>query len=99
MNFCKTKVISHCDCRNTSQIHSYTVKTRMNVSQHQAMKVARTDAQRLDRDLSIYRISVSLEADGWQIDYELKEDNRQGGGPHYLIEAQSGEILSKRYEQ
>jgi hypothetical protein len=51
------------------------------------------------RDLSAYRIQLVLEDDGWHVDYELKDPNLKGGGPHYLIDARTGAILSKRYEQ
>jgi len=30
---------------------------------------------------------------------EKKDPNLNGGGPHYLIDANSGEIVSKRYDQ
>jgi hypothetical protein len=65
----------------------------------EALRIAHADAQRAYRDLSEYRIGVSLEGDAWQIDYDLKDTRLQGGGPHYLIDAATGEILSKRYEQ
>ena len=42
---------------------------------------------------------LSLEPDGWHIDYELKDPNLNGGGPHYIIDAATGAILHKRYEQ
>ena len=69
------------------------------ISCDQALKIARTDAETVYRDLSSYRISVALHPDGWQVDYELMDADLQGGGPHYLIDARTGEILSKRYEQ
>ncbi len=69
------------------------------ISCDQALRIARTDAETAYRDLSMYRISISLEEQGWLVDYELKDPNLQGGGPHYVIDAESGEILSKRYEQ
>ena len=65
----------------------------------EALKIARTDAEQVYRDLSLYRISVVLEADGRQVDYALKDSALQGGGPHYLIDATTGDIVSKRYEQ
>lgn len=68
------------------------------ISCDQALKIARTDTEIAYRDLSMYRISISLEPGGWLVDYELKDQQLQGGGPHYLIDAQTGEILSKRYE-
>lgn len=69
------------------------------VSCDEALRIARTDAESVYRDLSIYRISIVLEEDGWLVDYELKDANLQGGGPHYVIDAVTGKILSKRYEQ
>ncbi len=41
---------------------------------------------------------ISLESDGWHIDYELKDARLKGGGPHYLIDATTGAIVSKRFE-
>jgi hypothetical protein len=49
--------------------------------------------------LSPYRIQLVLEDDGWHIDYELKNPKLKGGGPHYIIDAHTGAIVSKRYEQ
>jgi len=69
------------------------------ITSDQALKVARLDAERVYRDLSPYRASVSLEQDGWHVDYELKDPYLQGGGPRYVIDAGDGAILAKRYEQ
>ncbi|MCI0681032.1 MAG: hypothetical protein L0Y71_02920 [Gemmataceae bacterium] len=69
------------------------------LSSDEALKIARLDAERAYRDLAAYRIGIALEADGWHVDYELKDPNLNGGGPHYVIEPHSGVILSKRYEQ
>jgi hypothetical protein len=63
------------------------------------LAIAQADAASAYRDLSPYRICLALEEDGWHIDYELKDPNLTGGGPHYVIDAESGVILSKRYEQ
>jgi hypothetical protein len=49
--------------------------------------------------LSLYRASVALEGDGWHVDYELKEPQLQGGGPHYVIDPGDGKILVRLYEQ
>lgn len=65
----------------------------------QAMSIARVDAEQAYRSLLAYRVSVTLEPDGWHIDYELRDPLVHGGGPHYVIDPMSGEILSKRYEQ
>ena len=65
----------------------------------QALAVAQADAARVYRDLSPYRIQLSLEDDGWHIAYNLKDPRLKGGGPHYIIDAHTGAIVSKRYEQ
>ncbi len=69
------------------------------ISCDQALKVAREDAERVYRDLTRYWMRVALEADGWHVDYELRDPRARGGGPHYVIDAADGHILSRRYEQ
>ena len=69
------------------------------ITSDQALRVARLDAERVYRDLSPYRASVSLEQDGWHVDYDLKDPHLQGGGPHYVIDPGNGAILIKQYEQ
>jgi hypothetical protein len=64
-----------------------------------ALAVAQADAVRVYRDLSGYRIQIVLEPDGWHVDYELKDPRLKGGGPHYVIDAATAAIVSKRYEQ
>jgi hypothetical protein len=64
-----------------------------------ALQIARLDAEKRYKDLSCYRITLALESDGWHVDYELKEDNQNGGGPHYILDAVTGAIKSKSYEQ
>ncbi len=63
------------------------------------MTIAQADAAKAYHDLSPYRIQLVLEADGWHIDYDLKDPHLKGGGPHYVIDASTGVIISKRYEQ
>lgn len=69
------------------------------LSGEQALAIAQADARKAYRDPTPYRIQLVLEADGWHIDYELEDPRRKGGGPHYVIDANTGAILSKRYEQ
>jgi len=64
----------------------------------QVLRIARLDAERVYQDLTPYRITLVLEADGWHVDYELKDPALNGGGPHYVSDPQAGTILSKRYE-
>ena len=54
----------------------------------QALAIAQADAASLYRDLSVYRIHLVLEDDGWHVDYDLKDPRLKGGGPHYVINAQ-----------
>jgi hypothetical protein len=65
----------------------------------QALQIARLDAEAAYGDLDDFRITIAPQADGWHIDYELLDATREGGGPHYVIDARTGQILAKRYEQ
>lgn len=69
------------------------------LSAERALSIAQTDAAQAYRDLSLYRIRLELEPDGWHIDYELKDAHHTGGGPHYVIDRFTGAILIRRYEQ
>jgi len=69
------------------------------LSGDQVLSIAEKDARTVYRDLTIYRIQLALETDGWHVDYDLKDPRLKGGGPHYVIDARTGAILSKRYEQ
>jgi len=66
---------------------------------YDALKIAHEDAGIVYKDLSIYKVLISLEDYDWKIDYEIKDESMRGGGPHYLISSKTGEIISKRYEQ
>lgn len=68
-------------------------------SSDEILRTARLDAERAYRDLTPYRISLTLESDGWHVDYILKDPNLNGGGPRYVIDPQTGAIRSKKYEQ
>ena len=65
----------------------------------QVLRIASKDAEKAYRDLSGFSIRLAEEADGWHVDYELKDERARGGGPHYLIHPTTGKILAKRYEQ
>jgi hypothetical protein len=69
------------------------------ISSDQALIIARLDAEKAYRDLTPYRVLVELQADGWHVDFELKNQQAQGGGPHYVIDRQTGIIRTKKYEQ
>ena len=63
------------------------------------LAIAQADASAVYHDLAGYRIHLVLENDGWHVDYELSDPRLKGGGPHYVIDAHTGEVISKRYEQ
>lgn len=65
----------------------------------EVLRIARLDADRVYRDLSRFVIRMSREADGWHVDFDLKDTAARGGGPHYVIDLESGAIIAKRYEQ
>lgn len=69
------------------------------ITQHKALQIARWDAEQVYRDLSIYQVEVHEDGDFWYIDYELKDSQMTGGGPHYVISKTDGVIVNKRYEQ
>jgi hypothetical protein len=71
----------------------------MNVDKEGALKIAHDDASTQYRDLSIYDVTIELEGENWKIEYELKNKNSRGGGPHYLISAETGTIVKKTYYQ
>ena len=65
----------------------------------QVLAIAQTDAAKVYRDHSCYRICLTLEEDGWHVDYELKDPKLKGGGPHYILDPLTGAIVTKKYEQ
>jgi hypothetical protein len=69
------------------------------ISREQALRIAHEDGIRAYRDLSGLHITIALEDDGWHVDYELTDPRMNGGGPHYIIDARSGAIVWKRYDQ
>ena len=68
------------------------------ISRERALAIASADAITAYRDLSPYTTTAAQQSDGWHVDYELPT-GIQGGGPHYIIDARTGAIVHKRYEQ
>ncbi len=73
--------------------------TARSITCDEALAIARKDAETAYRDLSAFRIIIERRADRWHVDYELSDVYFKGGGPHYIIDATTGAIVSKRYEQ
>ena len=69
------------------------------IDEARAREIAERDAAQAYRDLSIYTVSARLAEGYWHIDYELSDETLLGGGPHYVIAAETGEVVNRRYEQ
>jgi hypothetical protein len=78
-----------------------TALSRPTVECDRALAVAHADAVTAYPDLSRHRVEVRLEGDGWHVEYTFRGEGRfhVGGGPHYLIDAETGVILDKKYYQ
>ena len=63
------------------------------------LRIAHEDAQAAYRDLSEFKITLVRCPDGWHVDYELTDPLSAGGGPHYVVDPNTGDILARRYEQ
>ena len=69
---------------------------------HEALAICHADGLLAYEQLHHYEIEIFLEKDGWHVNYEIKQRNGSrvaGGGPHYVIDATTGEILDKKYYQ
>jgi hypothetical protein len=62
-------------------------------------RIAHQDALAVYRDLAGFKITLTPYPDGWHIDHDLTDPFSAGGGPHYVIDPHTGDILSRRYEQ
>jgi len=65
----------------------------------EVLRIAHQDAQAAYGDLSGYKITLRPSTDGWHVDYDLTDPLSAGGGPHYVIDPHTGDILARRYEQ
>jgi hypothetical protein len=65
----------------------------------EVLSIAHQDAQSVYGDLSEFKITLTPCPDGWHVDYDLTDPLAAGGGPHYVIDPQTGNILTRRYEQ
>ncbi len=72
---------------------------RQSLEHDAVLRIVQREALAAHRNMSGYRINVWFPPYGWHVDYCLTEPYMAGGGPHYVIDAATGAILSKRYEQ
>jgi hypothetical protein len=73
--------------------------TRTTLAVTEVLRIAQGDAAATYRDLSGLKITLTPSPDGWHVDNNLTDPLSAGGGPHYVIDPHTGEIVSRRYEQ
>lgn len=71
----------------------------MSLSEEDALRIAREDAQGVYQDLSMYSVSVEAQDNTWLVAYRPSDPFTVGGGPQYVISRETGKVLSKHYEQ
>ena len=71
----------------------------VSLSVAEVLRIAHQDAEAVYHDLSGFKITLTSCLDGWHVDYDLTDPLSAGGGPHYVIQAHTGDILARRYEQ
>lgn len=77
-----------------------TQKDTSGISEERALELAREWASKAYRDLSVYNVAIELKDDGnYYVDYTLSNPNMVGGGPHFVISAKTGELISSRFAQ
>jgi hypothetical protein len=78
-----------------------TVAAEPVISRHQAIALAEADALPMyGTYLHILVLEIALHEDGWHLDYSPRPQGfRTGGGPQYVIDSRTGEIVSKKYYQ
>jgi hypothetical protein len=71
------------------------------VTLQQAITIAETDALPMygAEWLNKLEVRAALRDDGWHIEYHQWRPRHTGGGPHYVIDAATGAIVSKKYYQ
>lgn len=71
----------------------------MTLSKDEALATARDDAQAAYGDLFMYEVTAEVEGDCWVVVFSLADPHMLGGGPSYRISVETGEIVSRRYDQ
>ena len=68
------------------------------LSEAQALEIARADAVKAYNNLPELQVRTELRDAKWHVAYSPKLGVR-GGGPSYVIDARTGAILEKTYQQ
>jgi hypothetical protein len=71
------------------------------ISRQEAITIAETDALPMyGADwLAQLQLRVTFQGDGWHVEFHQWRPRHTGGGPHYVIDATTGKIVSKKYYQ
>jgi len=69
------------------------------ISREAALKIARRDAKKESVPLVGYEVVALEEASAWRVVFRLKDKRLNGGGPKYLINKATGEIVERKYTQ
>lgn len=65
------------------------------VGAKEALAIAKKDAAEDYEPLDEYKITVSEDERVWRVVFEPKDPRAYGGGPEYIIDKRTGEILHK----
>jgi hypothetical protein len=65
----------------------------------ETLLIARLAAETRYRNLADFIIRIAIEVDVWHVDFTSAHPHCRGGGPHYHIDATTGEIVWKTFEQ
>ena len=82
----------------TNQNRKVILQRRTGISKEEAIKIAEKDAIAVYKSLKKYDLIVCELSRAWRIIYSLKEPIH-GGGPDYVIDKKTGQIIDKNYEQ
>lgn len=66
------------------------------ITQQQAQKITQKDAQTALGDLEAYKVDVTLQFDGWHVDYILKGSETISA--QYVVDEDNGEVTSAKHE-
>jgi len=64
-----------------------------------AIDISNEDAVKAYQSLESYNVIACELTRVWRVVYELKETGLVGGGPEYLIDKETGNIIDKKYYQ
>ncbi len=71
------------------------------LTRDRVLSIAEADAVAAYDNLNSFRVEIQLKSDGWHVEYLFRGEGRfhTGGGPTYIIDAETGAILDKKYYQ